>query len=89
MIDFDNKNFYGMGQVHCSKRKSKISEIQGRLKMKNCEKCRFKGIYDKNPKSFLGRIWKWHIGWCPGWKSYVRSLPDEERDQLIKHYRNT
>jgi len=54
--------------------------------MKNCEKCRFRGIYDKNPKSFLGRIWKWHIGWCPGWKSYLKSLSTEERDQLKKHY---
>ena len=54
--------------------------------MKNCDKCRFRGIYDKNPKSFLGRIWKWHIGWCPGWKSYLKSLSAEERDQLKKHY---
>jgi len=54
--------------------------------MKNCEKCRFRGIYDKNPKSFLGRIWKWHIGWCPGWKSYLKSLSAEERDQLKKRY---
>ncbi len=54
--------------------------------MKNCEKCRFRAIYDKNPRSILGRIWQWHIGWCPGWKSYVKSLPDEEKDQLKKRY---
>ena len=86
MIDFDSKNFYGVEQAHCSKHKSKVSEIQGRLKMKNCEKCRFRGIYDKNPKSFLGRIWKWHIGWWPGWKLYLKSLSDEERNQLRKRY---
>jgi hypothetical protein len=54
--------------------------------MKSCEKCRFRGIYDKKPKSFLGRIWKWHIGWCPGWKSYLKSLPDEERAKVVKNY---
>jgi hypothetical protein len=54
--------------------------------MKNCEKCRFRAIYDKKPRSILGRIWKWHIGWCPGWKSYVKSLSDEEREKLLKLY---
>ena len=34
---------------------------------------------DNNPKSFLGRIWRWHTTWCPGWKAYMKSLPDEER----------
>jgi hypothetical protein len=29
-----------------------------------------------------GRIWKWHVGWCPGWKSYLKSLADEDRMQL-------
>jgi hypothetical protein len=53
-------------------------------KMSNCGKCRFRGIYDKNSKSFLGRIWKWHIGWCPGWKSYVKSLSDEEKEKVLK-----
>ena len=57
--------------------------------MSNCGKCRFRGIYDKNPKAFLGRIWKWHIGWCPGWKSYLKSLSIEEREQLKKHYGNS
>jgi hypothetical protein len=54
--------------------------------MSNCAKCRFRGIYDKNPKSLLGRMWKWHIGWCPGWKSYIKSLPDEEKERIIKIY---
>ena len=61
-------------------------QLKRRITMSNCEKCRFRGTYDKNPKSFLGRIWKWHIGWCPGWKSYLKSLPAEKRDQLKKRY---
>ncbi|MDX2499856.1 MAG: hypothetical protein QNL14_05025 [Deltaproteobacteria bacterium] len=54
--------------------------------MKNCEKCRFRGIYDKKPTSLLGRLWKWHIGWCPGWKSYLKSVSEEEREQLKQRY---
>jgi hypothetical protein len=54
--------------------------------MKSCAKCRFRAIYDKKPRSILGRIWKWHIGWCPGWKLYLKSLSDEEREKLLKLY---
>jgi len=54
--------------------------------MKRCEKCRFKSVYDKNPKSILGRIWKWHIRWCPIWKSYIRSVKNERREKLLEQY---
>ncbi len=46
---------------------------------KPCASCAFRGRYEKNPKSFLGRLWRWHTGFCPGWKMYMKSLPDEER----------
>ncbi|MBN1999769.1 hypothetical protein JW935_19595 [candidate division KSB1 bacterium] len=52
----------------------------------NCADCGFRAKYDANPKSILGRIWRWHAGWCPGWKSYITSLPDEERIRLAKRY---
>ena len=52
----------------------------------NCEMCRFRATYDQNPKSFLGRIWRWHAGWCPGWRSYMRSLPTDKRVQLAEKY---
>jgi hypothetical protein len=52
----------------------------------NCESCRLRAKYDKNPRSILGRIWRWHAGWCPGWKGYMRSLPDEERMRLADTY---
>ena len=54
--------------------------------MSSCETCKFRAKYDNNPRSILGRLWKWHISWCPGWKSYTRSLSDEERRALIKKY---
>ena len=51
-----------------------------------CATCPFRAKYDKNPKSILGRIWRWHIGFCPGWKKYMESLSDAERKKLIKQY---
>lgn len=52
-----------------------------------CEKCKFRAKYDKNPKSILGRIWRWHAGWCPGWKKYMKSLPDDKRKELAGKYK--
>jgi len=60
-----------------------ISEVN----VNSCEKCKFRQKYDQNPRSMLGRIWKWHIGWCPGWKSYVKSLPGDKRLAVIAKYR--
>ncbi len=53
----------------------------------NCETCSFRARYDNNPKSLLGRIWRWHAGWCPGFKKYINSLADEERNELAQRYR--
>ena len=52
-----------------------------------CESCRFRAKYDQNPKSLLGRLWRWHAGWCPGWKKYITSLPDDQRRELAGRYR--
>jgi hypothetical protein len=52
----------------------------------NCENCNFRAKYDNNPKSFLGRLWHWHASWCPGWKSYMKSLPNEEKIKIAEHY---
>ncbi len=55
--------------------------------MQRCEKCKLRARYDKNPRSLLGRIWKWHIGWCPGWKSYINSLPEDKRLEMAEKYK--
>ncbi len=52
----------------------------------NCENCGFRAKYDNAPKSFLGRLWRWHANWCPGWKAYVTSLPNDERSRLAEKY---
>ena len=40
----------------------------------NCENCPLRQKAEANPKSFMARLWKWHTGWCPGWKAYQKSL---------------
>ncbi|MBN2341131.1 MAG: hypothetical protein JXX29_19260 [Deltaproteobacteria bacterium] len=52
----------------------------------NCDQCAFRKKYDVAPKSFLGRLWRWHAGWCPGWKAYITSLPENERHSLAQKY---
>ncbi len=52
----------------------------------NCEKCSFRAKYDNNSNSLLGKIWRWHISWCPGWKRYMGSLSDEKRQALLDKY---
>ena len=51
-----------------------------------CENCGFRKKYDQRPKSFLGRLWKFHARWCPGWKAYMYALPEAERIQLAQRY---
>jgi hypothetical protein len=48
-----------------------------------CVKCKMRRRYENAPKSLLGRLWKWHTGWCPGWKKYLKSLSDEDRAALV------
>ncbi|MCD8260865.1 MAG: hypothetical protein LUD15_04710 [Bacteroides sp.] len=52
----------------------------------NCEKCPVRAKYDKNPKSLVGRFWRWHITYCPGWKKYFNSLNEAAKEKLQKRY---
>lgn len=51
-----------------------------------CESCPNKAKYDNNPKSFGGRIWRWHINFCPGWKMYMKSMEPEKRTEVATKY---
>lgn len=55
-------------------------------KESSCATCGFRARYDNNPKSFLGRLWRWHAGFCPGFKGYITALPEEERVDLATRY---
>ncbi|MCR4801284.1 MAG: hypothetical protein K5860_12325 [Bacteroidales bacterium] len=52
----------------------------------SCENCKFRAHYEKNSKSLLGRFWRWHINFCPGWKAYFTSLPVEKQKELRAKY---
>ena len=51
-----------------------------------CATCKIRARYDEKPKSLLGRIWRWHAGWCPGFKGYLMSLPETDRRALAAKY---
>ena len=55
----------------------------------NCENCKFRARYDRAPKSLLGRFWRWHINFCPGWRGYFNSLSEEEKAALRLKYNFT
>jgi len=46
-------------------------------KKHNCETCGLRKRAEARPNSFLARLWRWHTGWCPGWKSYQRWLAEQ------------
>jgi hypothetical protein len=52
----------------------------------HCAHCSFRARYDNNPKSLLGRVWRWHINFCPGWKGYFTTLAPEEKAKLAGQY---
>jgi hypothetical protein len=56
------------------------------MKEKRCENCTWRAKYDAKPDSILGRIWRWHATWCPGWKQYMNSLSVEKRASIAAKY---
>ncbi len=54
-----------------------------------CESCKLRAHYDEKPTSMLGRFWRWHINFCPGWKQYFTSSPKEEQEKLREKYHFT
>jgi len=42
-----------------------------------CETCPMRQKAEANPKSFMARLWRWHTGWCPGWKEYQAYLAEQ------------
>jgi hypothetical protein len=42
-----------------------------------CETCSMRKKAEANPKSLMARVWRWHTGWCPGWKAYQAHLAEQ------------
>jgi hypothetical protein len=53
---------------------------------KSCDNCAMRAKYDAKPKSFAGRFWRWHTGFCPGWKAYMLSLEEPKRQEIAEKY---
>ena len=51
-----------------------------------CENCKMRAYYDNKPQSLIGRFWKFHIKFCPGWKMYLKSLPEDKRQEMFRKY---
>ena len=43
-----------------------------------CATCGLRKKAEEKPKSLMARLWRWHTGWCPGWKAYQESLDKEQ-----------
>lgn len=55
----------------------------------SCENCKIRVHYDTKPKSLMGRFWRWHINFCPGWKNYFTSQAPEKQAELREKYQFT
>ena len=41
-----------------------------RIEEPRCASCPMRLKAEEKPHSFLAKLWRWHTGWCPGWKAY-------------------
>jgi hypothetical protein len=57
------------------------------MKTYPCENCKLRAKYDQKPKSLIGRFWRWHINFCPGWKGYMKSLDENRKEEIIVKYK--
>lgn len=44
-----------------------------------CETCQIRIKAEANPKSLMARLWRWHTGWCPGWRAYQAYLAEQAK----------
>ena len=38
------------------------------------ETCKLRAYSERKPQSWIACVWRWHTGWCPGWKRYQAEL---------------
>jgi hypothetical protein len=43
----------------------------------SCANCGLRKRAEHKPNSLIARLWRWHTGWCPGWKAYQTALASE------------
>lgn len=48
------------------------------MKTHACENCSWRAYAERKPNTWFARLWRWHTRWCPGWRSYQRSLAEKQ-----------
>ncbi len=56
------------------------------MKKHNCEECKLRAKYDNAPNSFIGKFWRWHTGFCPGWKGYMKDQDEDKKAEIKSKY---
>ena len=51
-----------------------------------CETCPMRAKYDQNPKSLVGRFWRRHINFCPGFRAYFTHQDEEIQKEIREKY---
>jgi hypothetical protein len=46
-----------------------------------CETCELRKRAEAKPGSLIAKLWRWHTGWCPGWKAYQMALAEANVEQ--------
>lgn len=46
-----------------------------------CARCRFRAYAERRPNSWIARLWRWHTGWCPGWRAYQKHLAEQHQTE--------
>lgn len=54
-----------------------------------CANCPMRAKFDEKPTSLIGRFWRWHINFCPGWRGYFKSLDPAEQEKIREKYNFT
>ena len=42
-----------------------------------CANCPMRLKAEEKPNSLVARFWRWHTGWCPGWKAIRSTLAEK------------
>ena len=56
------------------------------MKKHMCDDCKLRKKHDEAPKSVVGKFWRWHINYCPGWKGYMKSLDETKKEEVVNKY---
>jgi hypothetical protein len=59
----------------------KTNQTSSSKKTFACETCSIRKKAEANPETLMARLWRWHTGWCPGWKAYQAHLAEQAKAQ--------